>query len=403
MNNKKKNISIIAGLALLVSLSFTAGLLVKSEFVGASELLVPKGITVSKEVNLNSFWKVWEIIGKYYVHSDTASSTPDQVKIDGAIKGLVSSLGDPYSEYLPAEEKKSFDEELSGTLEGIGVVVGIRDEVLTVISPVKDSPADKAGIKTGDIIYKINGEESASLSVTEAVKKIKGKKGTEVKITVLRKEVKDPIDFKIVRDTIMIPTLDVEVLSGGVFKITLHEFNAISAGLFKDAMERFYKEGHKKLILDLRNNPGGYLESAVEMASQFIPAGKTVVTQDYGAKRPPVIYRSKGYNTFPSNKKLVVLINGGSASASEIVAGALSDYGIATLVGEKSFGKGSVQELIPVTKDTSVKITVARWLTPSGQNISHEGLTPRFVITEDKGSTETVDLYVKKALEVLKK
>lgn len=396
--NTKKNASVLIGLFTLVLVSFTAGMFVKYEFAGATEFF---GInkSESKTVDLTEFWKVWNIISKNYVYSGTASSTPDQEKIDGAIKGLVASLNDPYSEYLPKEEKESFEEELSGSLEGIGIVVGIRGEVLTVISPIKGSPAERAGIKAEDIIYKINNEESASLSVTEAVKKIKGKKGTSVEITVLRKDVKEPITMTIVRDVIMVPTLEAEEVSKGVFKITLHEFNGISANLFKDAMETFYKKGYKKLILDLRNNPGGYLDAAVEMASQFIPAGKVIVTQDYGNKKAPVIYRSRGYNTFGNNQELVVLINAGSASASEILAGALSDYGIATLVGQKSFGKGSVQELIPVTKDTSVKLTIAKWLTPSGQNISHGGLTPRFIVETD---SKEADPELKKALQILK-
>ena len=178
MNLKKKNISVSIGLVALVIVSFTGGMLVKSEFVGASEFFGSK-TEKTETPDLTEFWKVWNMISKYYVYSGTASSTPTQEKIDGAIKGLVASLGDPYSEYLPAEEKKGFDEELSGSIEGIGVVVGIRDNVLTVISPIKGSPADRAGIKAGDVIYKINEEESAAFSISEAIKRIKGKKNKE--------------------------------------------------------------------------------------------------------------------------------------------------------------------------------------------------------------------------------
>ncbi len=399
-----KKIHIIIALCFLVGISFFAGLLVKSEFATAEDrLLNSKKLEVSQKLDLSDFWKVWDLMDKRYVYSGTASSTPDSDKIDGAIKGLVAALGDPYSEYLPAEEKNLFDEELSGSLEGIGVVVGIRDDVLTAISPIKDSPADKAGVKAGDIIYKIDGTESVSMTVSEAVKRIKGKKGTKVTLSLIRKGEPEPIEISIIRDKILVPTLETEVLEGGIYKIKLFEFNALSVSLFKDAMQKFNQGNYKKLILDLRNNPGGYLESAVEMASYFLPQGKVIVTEDYGNKKEAQVHRSLGYNTFKSNAKMVILINGGSASASEILAGALNDYGIATLVGETSFGKGSVQELISVTKDTSLKLTVARWLLPKGAYISKVGITPKFVVKptlEEQKSGK--DVQLEKAVQVLK-
>lgn len=406
MNKISKKITTISAILVIIAVSFFAGLHTNYERVNALDWapnVVNKDSEISAKLDFSTFWKVWEIMNKKHVLSGTASSTPDQEKIYGAIQGLVDSLGDPYSEFMPPDRSNQFDEELAGSIEGIGVVVGIRNKLLTVISPVKDSPADKAGIRAEDVILKINDEDATSMTVSEAVKRIKGKKGTSVKLTVGRKDTAALIDFTINRDTIIIPTLEKKVLPGKVFVITLNEFNAVSSDLFKDAMVEFYDGGYKKLILDLRNNPGGYLEAAVNMASFFVPEGKSVVTEDYGNKRPSQIHRSKGFATFGNNKKMAVLINAGSASASEILAGALQDYGIAVLVGEKSFGKGSIQELIPITKDTQVKITVGYWLTPNGRSISKEGLNPNFTVEPTEEQIKNgKDVQFDKALELVK-
>ncbi len=402
MDKLSKKITLGASLLVIVSISFFAGLYVNYEKVSALDSIsnvINKDSEVSAKVDFSTFWKVWDIMNKKHILSGTASSTPDQEKLYGAIEGLVDSLGDPYSEFMPPERAGQFDEELSGSLEGIGVTVGFRNKLITIISPLKGSPADKAGVRAEDVVLKINGKDATGMTVTEAVKHIKGKKGTEVKLVLGRKDAPAPIEISIIRDTIMIPTLDKKVLPGKIFVITLNEFNAVSSDLFKNAMVEFYDGDYKKLIIDLRNNPGGYLEAAVNMASFFIPEGRVIVTEDYGNKRPSIIHRSKGFATFGKNKKMVVLINGGSASASEILAGALQDYGLAELVGEQSFGKGSVQELVPVTKNTQVKLTVGYWLTPNGRSISKAGLTPNFVIepTEEDIKAQK-DVQMEKAI-----
>jgi carboxyl-terminal processing protease len=405
MKKMGRKISLVSAIVLMIGAAFCAGLYMNSQRVTANDFpanLFNKESELTAKYDFGTFWKVWELTQRHISYG-TASSTPDQEKIYGAIKGLVASLDDPYSEFMPPERSEQFEEELSGSLEGIGVVVGIRENALTAISPLKDSPADKAGVRAGDIIFKIDGVESVSLSVTEAVKKIKGPKGTKVVLTLIREGKKEPVEVSIVRDVIKVPTLETSVLPGGVFVIKLYEFNAVSTNLFAEAMKEFYQKDYKKLVLDLRNNPGGYLGAAVDMASYFLPSGKVIVTEDYGLKKQPLIHRSKGLGLFDKKKKMAVLVNGGSASASEILAGALQDYGIATLVGEKSFGKGSVQELIPITDDTSLKLTIARWTTPNGHQINHEGLTPTFVIkiTEEdfeKGKDPQMD----KAVQFLK-
>jgi carboxyl-terminal processing protease len=210
----------------------------------------------------------------------------------------------------------------------------------------------------------------------EAIKIIRGEVGTSVTITFARKGTKEPIVKTLIRAIIEIPTIKTKILSENIFVIELYSFSATSPNLFRGALREFVESGSDKLIIDLRNNPGGYLEAALDMASWFLPTGKLVVSEDFGEKRDKHEYRSKGYDIFTDKLKMVILINGGSASASEILAGALKEYDKATLIGENTFGKGSVQELVPLTKDTSLKITVAHWFTPLGNSISEGGLKP---------------------------
>jgi carboxyl-terminal processing protease len=255
----------------------------------------------------------------------------------------------------------------------------------------------------------------------QAIKIIRGPKGTTVKFLIERKGREEPFEIKIVRDTIQIPTLDTEYKQGlatnstdpnpsglredGIFVIKLYNFSQPSPVLFQNALRQFAESGSHKLILDLRGNPGGYLEAAVDMASWFLPAGKVVVRENYGAKKAETLHRSRGYNAFENyNLKMIILVNGGSASASEILAGALKEYGIAKLVGTKTFGKGSVQELIKITPDTSLKVTIAKWLTPMGQSLSEGGLIPDYIVElTEKDYKAGKDPQLNKAVEVLNK
>jgi carboxyl-terminal processing protease len=358
------------------------------------------------------FWKAWNLINEKYVStnnigtSTTATTTgivSDQARVWGAISGMVASLGDPYTTFFPPVESKSFNDQISGNFEGVGMEVGQTDGVLTVIAPLKDTPAYKAGIKSGDQIVQIDSTLTNTLSVDDAINMIRGKAGTTVNLTILRKDVKDPLKISIVRGVIDIPTLDTET-KGDVFIIHLYSFSANSADLFRNALRQFVTSGKYKMIIDLRGNPGGYLDAAVDMASWYLPMGDVVVQEDYLNQTDNTIYRSKGYNIFNSSLKLVVLIDGGSASASEILAGALHDHGIATLVGTQSFGKGSVQELMDITPDTSLKVTVAKWLTPNGISISHQGLTPDVVVKLDDAQFKTgVDTQINSAIQLLDK
>jgi carboxyl-terminal processing protease len=358
-----------------------------------------KEVGKPEQTDFSLFWQAWNTLSAKYVGSSTPT---DKEKMYSAIEGLAASYGDPYTTFFPPVESKQFSETVSGTFAGVGMEVGIRDGILVVIAPLKNTPAYRAGIKAGDAILKIDDTDATVLTVDKAVSLIRGEKGTKVKLTMGRKDVDQPIVFEVIRDNIEIPTVDTEHRKDGVFVIHLYNFSAVSPGLFREGLREFVESGSDKLILDLRGNPGGYLEAAVDVASWFLAPGEIIVTEDFGKAQSPEVYRSKGYNIFTDKLKLAVLINGGSASASEILAGALHDHEKAVLVGEKSFGKGSVQELIDLPEDTSLKVTIARWLTPSGGTINHNGIEPDVIATTTEANFKKgIDDQLEKAAEVL--
>lgn len=397
----KKVFYLLAGLP-VVALAFFLGIYVggKSAPVATNIDRQPAAAGVTNS-EFAPFWKAWDILNSKFVGA-TATSTTDQDKVWGAIQGLAASYGDPYTVFFPPVEAKLFSEEISGNFEGVGMEIGIKDKQLQVVSPIKNSPAYNAGVKTGDRILSIDGQSALDMPVDKAVKLIRGKKGTVVKINFLPKDATKPVERSITRDVIDIPTIETSTKPGGISVIRLYSFTAQSPDLFKNAIKEFTESGNHKLVLDLRGNPGGYLDAAVDMASWFLPAGKTVVTEDFGKNAEPHVYVSKGYNIFNSNLKMLILVDGGSASAAEILAGALEEQGVAKLVGVKTFGKGSVQELVSVTPDTSLKVTIARWLTPNGHNLSHDGLDPDYKVeVTEKDIKDLKDAQLDKALELL--
>lgn len=352
--------------------------------------------------SIAQFWEVWRLIEERYPKDKETSS---KEKMWGAIDGLVDSLEDPYTVFLQPEANENLAIDLKGEFSGVGMEVGIRDGVLTVITPLKDSPAEQAGIRSGDAVLKIEDVVSADLSVEEAVKLIRGERGTPVRVTIFRKGESETREITIIRDIIKIPVLETELRQDGIFVITLFSFGEESAEEFEKALVAFAESGSDKLILDLRNNPGGYLSAAVDISSWFVETGKIIVIEDGKTEEYQKTYKAKGHY-LDGDYTMVVLVNGGSASASEIVAGALQEHNKAKLVGEQTFGKGSVQELVPMQGNTSLKITVAEWLTPKGVSISKAGLKPDVVVefdadkfVEDKSDNQmdaAVNLLLKK-------
>lgn len=407
MEFARKHSITLSGVVLIAVLAFLLGAHQgKSEALAQVAMQNLKNTDVGQpsDVDFAAFWKAWTILKNDYVPTATSSKpVTDQDKVWGAISGLTASLGDPYTVFFPPVESEQFAMDIKGSFTGVGMEVGEEDGTLTIIAPLKGSPAEAAGIKTGDKIIRIDDTAAAHLSTEEAVNLIRGEEGTKVTLTLVHKGKTVPYTVVITRQVISIPTIETKKLDDGIFYIALYSFTENSPNLFRGALREFVESGDTKLILDLRGNPGGYLEAALDMASWFLPPGKVVVSEDYGPGKEPTVYRSKGYDVFNDSLKFVIIVDGGSASASEILAGALSEYGKATLVGDKTFGKGSVQELLPVTDDTTIKVTVARWLTPNGNSISKQGIMPAIVIKPTEADIKAQkDVQLDRAVEFLK-
>ncbi len=367
-----------------------------SEEAKAQGVINTNGSTTTT-ADFSLFWKTWNILNEKRIKDHAVS---DQDKVWGAIKGLASSYNDPYTEFFPPAEAKEFQDSINGSFGGVGIEIGIKDKVITVISPLKNTPAEKAGIKAGDKILKIDKSVTSDMSIEKAISLIRGEVGTKVALTIYTEGDKDSRDVELIRSTIDIPTLETEKRPDGIFVIRLFQFSRNAQQLFADALNEFANSGDKKLILDLRGNPGGFLDVAVDMASRFVPEGKKIVTEDYGTQEDSIVYRSHGYT--PIETKMAVLVDEGSASASEILAGALQENGIAKLVGETTYGKGVVQELVDIADGAQLKVTVARWLTPKGNSINEHGITPDYVVHISKDDIAAKkDPQMEKAVQLL--
>ena len=388
----------IASLVLLV-VGFFAGTQIAGFSFTAPTTAVDSTVAPD-QADISALFEAWRILDENFAPATTTESLTAEEKIWGAIQGLTRAYGDPYTVFLPPAEKTIFETSIQGDFEGVGMEIGIRDEVLIVIAPLKDTPAYHAGLQSGDRILKIDDMDTFGITIEKAVGLIRGKRGTEIVLTIGRDE-EAPFDVTIIRDTIALPTIDTEFRNDAVFVIQIYSFNALAPNLFREAIAEFADTGTNKLVIDLRGNPGGFLEVAVDMASWFLPVGKPIVIEDFTSQEERV-YRSYGYNVFTDQLKLAILIDEGSASASEIFAGALHDYGIAKLVGQTSFGKGSVQQLFDVTEDSSLKVTIARWLTPNRMSISASGITPDIEVAYTKEDREAEsDPQLEAAVEYL--
>lgn len=360
-------------------------------------------IEAQQGANFNLLFKTWnQIENKFYKFSEEKAEELKQEMLYGAIEGMIQSLNDPYSDFLRPEESLQLKEDLSGSYEGIGAEIGIRNDVLTVISPIKGTPAEKAGIMAGDKILEINGESTEEMTLTQAVMKIRGKAGTEVNLKINRDE--EILEIKVIRAKIDIPTLDFEMLNNNIAYIQLYNFYEDAPAEFKTVSQEILKSGTNKIILDLRNNPGGYLSVATDIGNLFIERGKVILKEDRGRAGIDEIL-SSGPGAF-SQFQVIILINEGSASASEILAGAIKENNpnTTTIIGKTSFGKGTVQEFIPLSDGSSLKLTIAGWLLPSGESIDGKGISPDIEVemTEDDVKAGR-DPQLEKAIEEVSK
>jgi carboxyl-terminal processing protease len=378
--------------------------------LGRRDLSQP-GTPASDEKAFDPFWNTYHTIVDRY-----AGGPVDKTKlIEGAIKGMIAALDDPYSSYLTSEEFQATLQGISGQFEGIGAEIGTQNATgattdcatlgpdcrLVVISPIDGSPAQKAGVKAGDIVLMVDGSSVDGLTVDGARDRIRGKKGTEVVLTVSRKGVADPIKLAITRDVIVQKEVVTKDLAGGTIGyIDLTGFSDNSATSLHAALAADVAKGDKKLILDLRGNPGGFVTAARSVASEFIGSGTIFWQEDAQGNKTPTDAKPGGAATDPSIK-LVLLIDKGSASASEIVAGALRDTHRATLVGETTFGKGTVQEWTPLEGAGGFKLTVAKWLTPDREWIHHKGINPDVAVTVPANLPAGQDPVLDKAVQIL--
>ena len=379
--------AIFAGVFFLVA-GFGGGYLISAHAADITINLSSNSAEPSN-VDFSPVWKAWNILNQNFVPDAVATSTPiatstagiDQTEVWGMISGMADSLNDPYTFFLPPQQNTDFSSSMSGSFAGVGMQIDVKNGILTVVSPLKGTPAESAGIKSGDQILSINGVTTSGMDVNTAVDDIRGDAGTIVTLSIMRAGWNALQDFKVTRAVINVPIVTTSTQPGGIYVITTSQFTSNAPDLFRTALRSFVTSGDNKLILDLRGNPGGYLDAAVDMASWFLPSGDVVVTEDYDGHASNIVHRSLGYNIFNNNLKMVVLVDQGSASASEIFADALRYYGVAKLVGTHTFGKGVVQELFPITDTTSLKVTVARWLGPDGLQIPHTGILPDVTAT----------------------
>jgi carboxyl-terminal processing protease len=355
-------------------------------------------VTEFKNVDFSLFWDAIGMLKNSYLKS---SEIKDEDLFYGAIEGAVNSLGDPYTEFIRKDDAQKFSEDLNGNFGGIGAELGEKDGQIIIVAPMKNTPADKTGLKAGDQILKVDDTMLSGMSVEDTVKIIRGEAGTEVKLLIMREEWTSAKEFILKREVIQVPTLDYEVRDDKISVIKLHNFNANASSLFYGAALETLVKGSKGIILDLRNDPGGYLDVAIDIAGWFVKRGETVVQERfYNGKTQE--FKAQG-NSALEDIPIVVLVNGGSASASEILAGTLRDIRGAKIVGEKSFGKGTVQEIQSLKDGSMLKMTVAEWLTPRGSEINKKGITPDFEVkNDDKSKAEGKDLQMEKAIEVIK-
>lgn len=394
-------ISFITALVLLAGgVGYWFGLQAFEVKVGrVSKVAVERTTPEDKKIDFSLFWDVWDRLSVSFIDEKALDA---QKMVYGAIRGMVASLGDPYTVFLPPQDNQQVKEDLNGAFEGIGIELGYRDKQLTVISPLQGMPAEKVGVKAGDLILKIEDKETMGVSLPEAVKLIRGTKGTTIKLTLLHQGENEPYEALIIRDTIIVLSVEVEFVDR-VAHLKLMRFGDRTSDEWHKAVGEILNPppgggSIEGVVLDLRSNPGGYLSGSVFIASEFLSSGVVVQQESASGVKETYLVDRAGRLTRPD---LVVLVNQGSASASEIVAGALQYYQRAVVVGEKTFGKGTIQEAQDLVDGSGLHVTTARWLLPSGETIEKKGVTPDYEIVNDPQTEE--DEQFDKAIEILTK
>jgi carboxyl-terminal processing protease len=390
----------------LISIALVGGTYLLGYTVGHHNLVFENGINpkitnteLHKPTNIDFslFWDAWNKVNDKF-----AGKIDNEKMVYDAINGALSSLDDPFTLFLPPDEAKRFNDDLSGSFDGIGAEIEKKDGLITVVAPLDESPALKAGVKAKDVILKIDDKETKDMSVDEAVNNIRGKKGSIVTLSIFREGEKEPLELKVARDTIIVKSVKWEIRDGNIGYIKMNMFGADTKDLLIQALDEMNAKKPKGLVLDLRNNPGGFLETAIDTTSLLTKErGAIVKEQD---KAGNIIEEKATLATKFGDTPMVILVNGGSASASEIMAGALQDYGRAKLIGEKTFGKGSVQEIEPLKGGAAIRITIAKWLTPKDRQINKIGINPDIEVKlSDDDTKNNKDPQYDKAVEELNK
>ncbi|MGB2791009.1 MAG: S41 family peptidase [Candidatus Moraniibacteriota bacterium] len=406
LRRKKQSFASIFFVAFLIALAYVIGV-ERGQMEGssneASTFSLPTSSIFSPAKNsdhpdMSVFWKTWDILHERFVDREHLDTT---TLLYGAIKGMLAATDDPYTTFFDPEENKSFQEDIAGSFEGIGAEIGMKNKILTVVAPLDDSPAQKAGIRSGDMIVKIDDESTAEMNIDEAVKKMRGPKGTDVKLTIFRDGEKETRDITIHRGTISVKSVKLDWKGGDIAIVKINQFGEETVDEFAAAVKDIRSRPTRGIVIDLRDDPGGLLDAAVNIGSLMIPKGKPVVLEEDSKKNRETL-STRGGDVL-SGIPTVVLINEGSASAAEILSAALRENrDNVTLIGKKSFGKGSVQELVSISKSTSLKVTVARWLTPNGEQINKAGIKPDIEVDRTSDDFEAGrDPQMDKALEVV--
>lgn len=362
---------------LIAALLFFIGLFVGRYALPSTQSLIPPQFIAVKDQQRQllfpTFWEAWDEL-----HDHFNGELDEKKLLYGAVEGMVRASGDPYTAFSDPQAAKLLEETLQGSFSGVGIEIGLKNGLVTVIAPLEGSPAKQAGIREGDIIVAVDKEPlTQDMTIDQVVQKIRGPEGTKVELTVISKDANTTKDVAIVRATISIESVKWKV-ENGIGIITISNFNGDTSSRFTAAARDIIRQKASGVILDMRGNPGGYLNAAVDVASQFLEPGKLVVSEKGKENKE---YKSKGQGLL-RNLPVVVLVDGGSASASEIVAGALKDELKSPIVGAKTFGKGSVQELIELSDGSNLKVTIAKWFTPSGASIDEQGIEPTIAVTD---------------------